>query len=265
VNAARQRLYLFLVAVLLGCGCARARVERVEWQTMGTIAAVQWKGACDDDELPKKIVLSVKESFADIERLLNAHDADSELSRLASLPDAEILRQCSALVRPCYEQAFLLRDRSKRVFDPRWKGEGAMDLGGIAKGFAVDLAAERIAGLLSGSAPEVLIDLGGNLKAVRGSWMTAVEAPAAEASETFSLKEGAACATSGEYYRGTHIRDGRTGEAPQNAVFSVTVRHPHSALLSDGLSTVLFILGRKEGETFLRRHYPEAEAIWMEK
>ena len=36
------------------------------------------------------------------------------------------------------------------------------------------------------------------------------------------------------------------------------------AMLADGLSTTLFVLGRKDGETFLEKHFPEAKAYWIE-
>ena len=49
-----------------------------------------------------------------------------------------------------------------------------------------------------------------------------------------------------------------------NGVYSVTVIHPKSAMLADGLSTTLFILGREKGEEFLKNHYPEARAVWID-
>ena len=49
-----------------------------------------------------------------------------------------------------------------------------------------------------------------------------------------------------------------------NAVHSVTVVHPSSAMLADGLSTVMFIFGREKGEAFLKKHYPEAKAVWID-
>jgi len=48
-----------------------------------------------------------------------------------------------------------------------------------------------------------------------------------------------------------------------NDVASVTVVHPSSAMLADGLSTTLFVLGRERGTAFLKAHYPEAAAYWV--
>lgn len=231
----------------LFAGCAREGVERVEWTVMDTIAAVQWRGARDAGLGLRDTTMA---AFAQVEGLLNAYASESELSRLAALPDAEILRRCDPIVRPCYAAAFRLRDETGGRFNPRWKGPGTMDLGGIAKGFAVDIAAER-AGMAG------LIDLGGNLKAVGGEWKVGILGGG-----DFRLGPGEACATSARYFRGSHIHDGRDGTEIENRIRSVTVVHPHSAMLADGLSTVLFILGRDEGERFLREHHPEARAIW---
>ena len=105
---------------------------------------------------------------------------------------------------------------------------------------------------------DILIDLGGNLKAVKGDWTVGIKGGG-----SFVLREGEACATSARYYRGGHIKDGRTGAEITNGVYSVTVFHPKSAMLADGLSTTLFILGREKGEAFLKKHYSEARAVWI--
>lgn len=256
-----------MLLLLLLAGCGQGKVERIEWTVMGTVAAVQWKGELKNSP---EIVAETKVVFADVERLLNAHDPDSELSRLAKRTDAEVLATCDPFVRPCYEAAFRLRDETGSVFNPRWKGPGTMDLGAIAKGFAVDRAAERIALRCGGT--EVLVDLGGNLKAVSGTWTTGIIDPG-EASEDgkgetgnvteFALKSGGACATSAEYFRGKHIRDGRDGSEAVGGVASVTVIHPDSAMMADGLSTVMFLLGREKGERFLKEKHPEAKAMWI--
>jgi thiamine biosynthesis lipoprotein ApbE len=34
-------------------------------------------------------------------------------------------------------------------------------------------------------------------------------------------------------------------------------------MLADGLSTTLFVLGKRGGEKFLRKYYPEARAVWV--
>jgi len=236
-----------VLALALGllCGCgADPSISRVAWVTMGTEAALQWKGPQVDAD-----VLAVQSRFAGIERLLNAHDPQSELSRLAKLPDAEVIARCDPAVRDCYVAAFRLRDETGGRFNPRWRGPGTMDLGAIAKGFAVDCC----------GVTNALVDLGGNLKSFGGTWRVGIAGGG-----RFELQAGEACATSGEYHRGHHIRDGRDGSELSNRVYSVTVVHPRSAMLADGLSTVMFLLGRERGERFLRERYPEARAYWVE-
>ena len=215
---------------------------------MGTVAAVQARG-----NAAKTCVASVKAAFEELEGLLNAHDAQAEICRLASLSEAEILATCDESVRTCYEQAFALRRQTGGAFNPRWRGADTLDLGAIAKGYAVDVAAARLS-----PTNDTLIDLGGNLKAVKGDWTVGVKDGA-----TFVLSEGEACATSARYYRGDHIKDGRTGADAASGVYSVTVVHPTSAMLADGLSTVLFILGREKGEAFVKKNYPETKVFWL--
>jgi thiamine biosynthesis lipoprotein len=248
-----MRRFLLAVVLLLS-GCAeRGETARLEWVSMGTVAAVQFRGG--EAEVRKRVVREVRGIFAEIERLCSAHNAKSELSSLAGLPDEEVLCRVSPVVRPCYEAAFKLRDQTDGRFDPRWKGNGTLDLGAIAKGYAVDLACEKA----KESGLEALIDLGGNLKAVSGEWRTLI----ATSSQTLVLTGGMACATSAEYFRGAHIRDAKSKARPDGTIRSVTVAHPSSAMLADGLSTVMFILGRERGEAFLRRYYPEARTVWI--
>jgi thiamine biosynthesis lipoprotein ApbE len=82
------------------------------------------------------------------------------------------------------------------------------------------------------------------------------------------LKPGEAVATSGNYerfveidhVRYAHIMDARTGR-PVKGIAGVTVVAP-SAMLADGLSTTLFVLGPEAGFQFLER-YPGCEAVWI--
>ncbi len=250
------------VIVLFLCfmGC-RERVNRVEWTTMGTVAAVQWRGEGGDEM--KQIVTEVKRTFKEIETLLNAHSPTSEISRLAPLSNDEILAACHPLVRPCYQQAFTLQAFSESAFNPRWRGEKTLDLGGIAKGFALDVAGERIRSRVR---QDLLLDIGGNLLSVRGTWRTGIYG----SSETIELKEGSACATSANYFRGHHIIDGRTGRPATNDFISVTVLVPAferglPATLADGFSTTFFVLGPKGYNRGLGMYSRRAEITWVTK
>ena len=261
MSTVRNNLFLAL-ALLFGAGCERtAQVDRVEWPTMGTIAALSFRGGVSNYQDV------VRGSFAAVASKLNAWDAKSELSQIKITNDYE--KVVSAEVLPCYRAAFKLMAESKGAFNPllaselRKRGQtrhsALIDLGAIAKGFAVDCAYERIAA----EGPDVLIDLGGNLRACGGHWKTGVQNPFGSGfAATIELQKGEALATSATYARGKHILDGRTGEVVSNSVASVTVLAP-TAMEADGLSTTLFVLGPDEGIEFLKDHYPAVEALFI--
>ena len=240
--------YSLALLALAAAGCVRAPAERVEWTVMGTVAAVQSRGG---DIAALRSVAQA--AFDDVNREFNAHDPQSAINRLGD---------CTDFGRPCFDCAAALKETSGGAFNPSWKGDGTLDFGAIAKGFAVDVAAERMAAAgLHGA--DVLVDLGGNLKAVRGDWRVGVKDPlGVGVCATVALREGEALATSATYFRGRHIRDGRTGAVVSNGVASVTVRCS-SAMRADGLSTTLFVLGADAGREYLSRHAPDASAIFV--
>ena len=143
-------------------------------------------------------------------------------------------------------------------------GGAELDLGAIAKGYAVDLACER---LVEAHHTDFLVNLGGNIR-VRGSpapdradWNIAVRDPSGRHPPSFlprPLRSGEAVATSGSYerfieidgHRYSHIIDPRTGQPVDNGLASVSVVAP-SASLADAYSTTLFVLGREAGAAFL--------------
>lgn len=243
-----NRLLFPLLCALCIAGCSRAKVDRVEWPVMGTIAAVQLKGELTPDS--SRFTVYVMATFKDVSDALNAHVATSEISVLASLADDEVLAKCDAKTKPCYEAAFTLMHESDGAFNPRWRGPKTLDLGAIAKGFAVDVAAQDC----HADGTDALIDLGGNVKAVNGNWRTGVRDPFGGGfAAVVELREGEALATSATYYRGSHIYDGRTGLAVSNGVASVTVLCS-SAMWADGLSTTLFVLGPDDGRAFVEEN-----------
>lgn len=263
------RLFALLLVLLPAAGCGPRVSHSPEWMTMGTVAKVSFKRASGfpfaasaaDDDRSRRIADTARTVCSEVESRLSVWRKDSEISRYTSLDSV------SPEIRPCYEAAFRLQKISGGVFNPFWRGKGkGPDLGGIAKGFAVDLAAKR---LCEGGLPPpadgdgILLDFGGNLKVVSGEWRTGIRNPGGDML-TIVLTNGMACATSGEYERGKHIYDGRTGMPVSNDLVSVTVVHPASAMLADALSTTLFVLGREEGEAFLGKHFPEAKAYWIE-
>ncbi len=249
---------LLMMLAAVGCG-GRPHVDSIEWTVMGTIAKVSFKGDVTDVAFRRRVCAAVREVYADVEGRLSIWNPRSEISNYTSIDGV------SAEMRPCYEAAFAMHEKSGGAFNPFWRGNGkGPDLGAIAKGFAVDLAARRLfeGGLVSGG---ILLDLGGNLKVVSGTWNTGILDPSGTGGVVrgIVLTNGMACATSGEYARGKHIYDGRTGLPVSNRVASVTVVHPSSAMLADALSTTVFVLGQDDGDVFLKRFHPEAAAEWV--
>ena len=265
-----------LAACILLAGCGKVKSDRVEWTVMGTVAALQTRGERLEGGNASPLALAAAMCVTrNAESLLNAHDRGSELSRLAAFDEEWILGHCDTTTgftlrtRPCYEAAFRLAKASGGAFNPRWRGPKTLDLGAIAKGFAVDAAADAAAGTVHGGAVDMLLDLGGNVKVLRGSWRTGVKNPVGPGfAAAVDLREGEALATSATYFRGSHIYDGRTGSPVTNGVASVTVLC-RSAMWADGLSTTLFVLGPEEGRAFLDRHHTElmgeckVEVLWI--
>ena len=248
-----------IAVCLLVAGCGEeVKNDRVEWTVMGTVAALQTIGSHIERDKASPLVLAAAMGVTkDAEALLNAHDRNSELSRLAAFGEEWMLGHCGITaghelqVRPCYEAAFKLMRASGGAFNPRWRGPKTLDFGAIAKGFAVDAAAAAAAEAARGGEADMLLDLGGNVKSLRGSWRTGVKDPGGRVfAAVVELHEGESLATSATYYRGSHIYDGRTGGPVSNGVASVTVLC-RSAMWADGLSTTLFVLGPDEGRAFL--------------
>lgn len=135
-----------------------------------------------------------------------------------------------------------------------------LDLGAVAKGLAIDLAAQELQPFRN-----FAIDAGGDLYLgghnARGQlWSVGIRHPRqpGEMIDTVEVSDGAVC-TSGDYERpaaraedGHHIIDLRTGGAATDAA-SVTVLAP-SAMVADGLATAAFVLGPKAGIELLERH-----------
>ena len=232
-------------------GCSRTPIERVEWPVMGTIAAVQWRSGGDHDPVRSRRL--AQEAFAEVEKLMNAHDSSAEISRLALLSDEEVVLRCDQKMRPCYETAFRLQRETGGAFNPRWKGRRTLDMGAIAKGFAVDLAYKAIRQPSEGA--RTLLDLGGNLRSVGDEWDVGIlGTDGRKVCRRALLRPTEALATSATYYRGKHIYDGRTNRPVSNGVASVTVL-AFSAMVADGLSTTLFVLGEEDGLRLVKERY----------
>ncbi|QXI55260.1 FAD:protein FMN transferase [Pseudomonas alvandae] len=140
-----------------------------------------------------------------------------------------------------------------------------VDFNSIAAGYAVDRIAARLQAL---GIDSYLAEATGELKAVGhkpdGSpWRIALEEPRddRQVAERVIEINGYGVSTSGDYRkyfeqggkRYSHTFDARTGAPVLHNLASVTVIHP-SAMMADGLSTLLLILGPEQAWDYAQKH-----------
>lgn len=190
------------------------------------------------------VVVEVRDAEADldpvydwlrrVDSIFSTYRADSQISRLNSgeLTLDETHPDVRAVVRRCAE----LRDETDGYFDA---GSAPVDPTGLVKGWAVDRAA---AILDRAGVREFAVNAGGDIVVRGGPWRVGIQHPRlrhaiARAVEISDL----AIATSGEYARGSHIRDPHSGGAPRG-VLSVTVTGADLAT-ADAYATAAFAMG----------------------
>jgi thiamine biosynthesis lipoprotein len=138
-----------------------------------------------------------------------------------------------------------------------------LDLGAVAKGFAIDLAARELQPF-----EHFAIDAGGDLylggcRPGGAPWSVGIRHPRRdrELLDVVRVSDRAVC-TSGDYERrqagcqdGHHLLDPRR-RTTADSVASVTVI-AQSAMLADALATAAFVLGPEDGLRLLERHEVE--------
>jgi len=146
-----------------------------------------------------------------------------------------------------------------------------IDLGGIAKGYALDCA---VAKLKEKGINSCLINAGGQIYCLGDKfgkpWKIAVRDPRREKFSGYLELKDKAVATSGDYEqyfmknnkRYSHIIDPKTGYPADSGVISVTVIAP-DGLTADALATSIFVLGKEKGE-MLAKKFPATEVKIIE-
>lgn len=132
-----------------------------------------------------------------------------------------------------------------------------LDLGGIAKGYAIDRAIEI---LQAAGVKGAMVDIGGDLRCFgtpannKQHWLIGLQDPQHEDDILLTLKmDDMAVATSGDYRRfvmiddekHSHIIDPSTAESAAD-LSSVTIIAP-TAMATDALATAVTVLGNKKG------------------
>ena len=144
-----------------------------------------------------------------------------------------------------------------------------INLGGIGKGYAIDRAIEKLREL---GVTRAMISSGSTIYALEAppdkeGWRVDIQHPRREEGRIGTVYlRNQAISTSGDYERYfifegrrfSHLIDPRTGY-PVEGVASASVIAP-TAMEADALSTAAFILGEKQGRSFLNR-FPEVEGL----
>lgn len=170
---------------------------------------------------------------------------------VVSPPSAEQIAETLAL---CSFDFFLLDENTKTV--TKTVDGAKIDLGAIAKGYAAQKSAEMVKGQTG------YINVGGNIYSVGTSVTVGISSPRDTGhSYIGKLEITSSITTSGDYERyytladGTrlcHIIDGRTGAPASGGLVSVTVLGEDGALC-DALSTAVFVLGKTDGASLLKK------------
>ena len=174
-------------------------------------------------------------------------------SREEKVPDAQRLAE----VRQRVGQGHLRIDGEQLCKDIALE----LDFDSIAAGYGVDRIVERLRSL---GIDNLLVEVTGELKAVGrkpdgSAWRVALEWPREDRqiAEQILSVDGLGVSTSGDYrnyfeengQRFSHTFDARLGKPIAHSLAAVTVFDP-SALVADGYSTLLLILGPEQGWEF---------------
>jgi len=222
------------------------------------------------DQLPEALlqaaIAAAYDEVALVQRLMSFHDADSDVSRLnRAAPDETVpLHPHTAAVLALAQQIALVSDG---MFDigcaPRlveWgylpapapavcqQASGWIDLGGIAKGYAVDLAIDA---LHRAGVRYACVNAGGDLRVIgREAWPVSVRDPRAPShTATVVQLRDEALATSASYFSAKQhegrpvcaLVDGRSGQPVQGKA-SFSVRAPR-CVLADALTKIVAASG----------------------
>jgi thiamine biosynthesis lipoprotein len=232
----------------------------------------------------KPVVVSA-ETFAVVERALDIAKKSNGLFDISfgafkgvwkfdedmdnTLPADDVVKERLKLVN--YKDIVI--NKARRTVYLKRKGM-LINLGGIAKGYAVD----RVAAMLKKAGfADFMVQAGGDMyvsgKKGKDPWVVGIRDPRGERDEMFALMpiENHSFSTSGDYERGFvkdniryhHILDPRTGH-PAKASRSVTIR-AKDAFTADAWSKVMFIAGPKEGLELIKKYkLKDFEVVWVD-
>ncbi len=305
-RAGCRRGSLVLALMLLALPAQGATVQRARW-LMGTLWSATAPCTAADSVACGTTLDAALDEVAVLESLLSNWSASSALSRLNAAGAGDALSEplfavidsalaLAALTGGAFDPTV---EPLTRIWDMRGNGRvptererlaalahtgwtriaidrgqrgvqlngTQLDLGGIAKGFALDRAA---AVLSSHGLRDATLDAGGQRLVLGNGTIVWVAMPAqrdvpaasvslANASLSTSAQSERFVSAGGRHYG--HVLDPRTGWSV-NSGASVSVRAA-SATCADALSTALLVLGRSRAQAFAAAH-SEIGVLWLE-
>ncbi len=185
-----------------------------------------------------------------LDNLFSIYNPNSEISRLNRGEKIEV----SPDTKKILELSEQMKKLTNGAFDVQYSGK--IDLGAIAKGYAVETAREL---LVKSGAKNGMIDMCSSI-AVFGlpagrqgprPWKVGIQHPREKNKllGIVELNDGQSLGTSGDYERGLHIIDPKTGE-PAETAWTVTIIGTNAAVV-DALSTGVYVLGAKKGMSLI--------------
>jgi len=186
----------------------------------------------------------------------------------AYIPDMEALKAASL---HCSIDDVIIDEEAFTVFlkDP----EMSLDVGSIAKGFAIELIAQR---LISEGRTNILISAGGNVRTIGvkpegTNWVVAIQDPEKDINKPYAATlsvHDLSVVTSGTYERYFFL-DGiryhhiinKDSLMPENNFLSVSILTEDSGL-ADALSTGIFNMSLDEGKKLIES-IENTEAMWI--
>lgn len=240
VHEINDQMSVFQPESDIGClnrfaGRRAVTLSRDTWELLALSKTI-----CEESEGVFDITVRPLTALWAIETNKNQMPDDSDILRARKLVDSRKL-ECDSKNTRAYLK----------------KAGQAVDLGGIAKGFAAD-EVKRI--LVENGVRSAIINLGGNIVTVGKRpdglpWSIGIQNPAAPRGEFLGMLPVFDCAvvTSGSNerffikngVRFHHILDPRTGWPAQSGLLSVTVVC-QSSVLADALSTALYVGGMQK-------------------
>jgi thiamine biosynthesis lipoprotein len=203
--------------------------------------------------------------FQEIERinnLLNKYDAGSDIGQINLLNPGSSVRVAIETLE-CMEKAVWAHKVSNGLFDPTvgtgfqwlkidranfsigWNkgGKGEVDLGGIAKGYAIDQAATILA---DWNISDAVINGGTSTALALGKeWELGVGGPWGEKAGLTKVKlKNQALSGSGTEVKGDHIINPKTGKPAKRHLAAWAIHR--SATVSDALSTAFMMMAEEK-------------------